>query len=112
MESATRSPAHSGKLLAAFLLPHPLLDVAAAADTAEVRSTKTRRNKTWLLRWLPVYLWRWGALFLVFWLTSTLAPLLALPPALIWALDLAQVLSAGVALWLVTLYVNCRLEPF
>ncbi|MDP3224296.1 MAG: hypothetical protein Q8M96_14290 [Rubrivivax sp.] len=84
----------------------------ADADTAEVRSAKARRNKAWLLRWLPVYLKRWGLMALVFWLTATLAPLLAFPPVLGWVFEFAQYTSTGVTIWLVLLYVRNRLAPF
>lgn len=112
MESATGSTERRGSVLASFLLPQPFLDPATDGDTPEVRAAKMRRNKAWLLRWLPVYLRRWAVLFLAFWLLATLTALLGFPPVLGWAFEFAQATSVGVAVWLSTLYVRSRLAPF
>jgi len=96
-------------MLASFLLPHAFLDRAADGDTAEVLGAKARKNKAWLLRWLPVYLQRWSLLFLASWLMATLSPLLEFPPVLGWAFEYAQVVSVYAVAWLATMYVRNRM---
>lgn len=67
MNPAVGSRQRSASVQAYYLLPHCFLDLAADGDTAEVRCSKARRNKTALLRWLPICLRRWGLLFLASW---------------------------------------------
>ena len=108
MNTATDTKRVSGHVLVSFLLPHPLLELAAPGDTPEVLSAKERRNKAWLQRWMPVYFRRWGVIFGVFWVMSTLAPSLELPSLLISALEFAQYVSAATIVSLTVLYLPSR----
>ena len=95
------------QVLAAFLLPQYLLDRATSADTPEALIAKARRNKTWLLRWLPRYLKRWGLIFGGFWLLEWFGTFLGLPRPMTWAIEFAAYASLGIMTWLGMLYVQC-----
>jgi hypothetical protein len=112
MDSATGSSGRSGSVLASFLLPHAFLDRAADGDTAEMLVAKARKNKAWLLRWLPVYLQRWLLLLVASWLMATLSPWLELPAVLGWAFELAQVVCVYAVAWLTAMYVSNRMAAF
>jgi hypothetical protein len=104
MEPISETVDVPASVLASFLMPHVLLDLPAADDTAEVHLAKARRNRAWLRRWLPTYIGRWALIFLALLTTTNATVEMGFPLILNWTLEFAEYASAGIALWLVYLY--------